>query len=288
MPLDLRVWPVRTAPISDDGPRLAFQIRNPLVTAHRGEWDLAADWTPVWIGFGITWHNGDEPLPWQAHKELWRALDSFADHVRFHRRLGGVRRLPVARGRVPVAGQTRLTSLPKSDTIRSGPGTLGRAFNLGGRSTMSSAIKKIASATAVTLVAGLGLTGSPGSATAATGGFCEGQSAPANTDPSNQAPVPTNDTVNALAGTLTTIKVLANDTDPDGDRLYLENASSPRRGEICVQRNGTIEFLADGSRSNYVSTFTYGVTDGDRYRTGDGHRERPGPPADAARRSRSG
>jgi hypothetical protein len=132
---------------------------------------------------------------------------------------------------------------------------------------MSSAIKKIAAATAVTLVAGLGLTGTPGSATAATGGFCEGQSAPANTDPSNQAPVPTNDTVNALAGTLTVIKVLANDTDPDGDRLYLENASSPRRGEICVQRNGTIEFLADGSRSNYVSTFTYGVTDGDRYRT---------------------
>ena len=24
-----------------------------------------------------------------------------------------------------------------------------------------------------------------------------------------------------------------NDTDPDGDRLYLENASSPRRGEVC-------------------------------------------------------
>jgi hypothetical protein len=65
-----------------------------------------------------------------------------------------------------------------------------------------------------------------------------------------------------------TIKVLANDTDPDGDKLYLENASSPRRGEICVQRNGTIEYLADGSRTDYTSTFTYGVTDGDRYRTG--------------------
>jgi len=132
---------------------------------------------------------------------------------------------------------------------------------------MSSAITKFSAATAVTLVAGLGLVGSPGSATAATGGYCEGQSAPANTDPSNQAPVPADDTVTALAGTLTTIKVLANDTDPDADKLYLENASSPRRGEICVQRNGTIEFIADGSRSNYVSSFTYGVTDGDRYRT---------------------
>ena len=94
MPLDLRVWPVRTAPISEDGPRLAFQIRNRLVTAHRGEWDLAADWTPVWIGFGTTWRDGDEPLPWAAHAALWRVLDRYAEHVRFHRRLGGVPRLP--------------------------------------------------------------------------------------------------------------------------------------------------------------------------------------------------
>jgi hypothetical protein len=94
MPLDLRVWPVRTAPICPDGQRMEFQVRRTLLMKHRGEWDLAASWTPVWIGFGITWHNGDEPLPWSAHRELWRALDSFAPHVRFHRRLGGVSRLP--------------------------------------------------------------------------------------------------------------------------------------------------------------------------------------------------
>jgi hypothetical protein len=94
MPLDLRVWPVRTAPICTDGPRIAFQVRRKLLMQHRGEWDLAADWTPVWIGFGITWQNGDEPLGWSAHKELWRALELFADSVRFHKRLGGVRRLP--------------------------------------------------------------------------------------------------------------------------------------------------------------------------------------------------
>jgi hypothetical protein len=132
---------------------------------------------------------------------------------------------------------------------------------------MSSAIKKIATATAVTLVAGLGLTGSAGGATAATGGFCEGQSAPANTDPSNQAPVPTNDTVSMTSGTIATVKVLANDTDPDGDRLYLENATSPRRADVCVNSNGTIDILAAASRSNYTTSFTYGVTDGDRYRT---------------------
>jgi hypothetical protein len=95
MALDLRVWPVSTAPICADGPRRAFQIRRDLLVKHRGEWDLAAEWTPVWIGFGPTWQNGDEPLPWSAHETLWRVLGSYTDHVRFHRRLGGVARLPM-------------------------------------------------------------------------------------------------------------------------------------------------------------------------------------------------
>jgi hypothetical protein len=93
MALDLRVWPVRTAPICEDGPRQAFQIRRRLLTSHRGAWDVAADWTPVWIGFGTSWRVGDEPLPWSAHATLWRALDAHAAHVRFQRRLGGVRPL---------------------------------------------------------------------------------------------------------------------------------------------------------------------------------------------------
>jgi hypothetical protein len=98
MALDLRVWPVQTAPICLDGPREAFQIRRRLLMKHGAEWDLAADWVPVWIGFGATWRNGDEPLPWAAHATLWRVLDAHADHVRFHRRLGGVRRLPLPEG----------------------------------------------------------------------------------------------------------------------------------------------------------------------------------------------
>ena len=98
MALDLRVWPVRTAPICLDGPREAFQIRRRLLMKHGAEWDLATDWVPVWIGFGATWRNGDEPLPWAAHATLWRALDAHAEHVRFHRRLGGVRRLPLPEG----------------------------------------------------------------------------------------------------------------------------------------------------------------------------------------------
>ena len=98
MTLDLRVWPISTAPICADGPRTAFQTRRRLLDAHRGEWDLAADWIPVWISFGPSWHHGDEPLAWSAHATLWHVLDSHADQVRFRRRLGGVRPLDVPPG----------------------------------------------------------------------------------------------------------------------------------------------------------------------------------------------
>jgi hypothetical protein len=99
MALDLRVWPVSTAPICMDGPRTAFQVRRNLLLRQRGGWDVAADWTPVWVSFGASWQNGDEPLPWAAHQALWDALDAYADHVRFVRRLGGVSRLPVPHDR---------------------------------------------------------------------------------------------------------------------------------------------------------------------------------------------
>lgn len=98
MTLDLRLWPISTAPICVDGPRTAFQTRRRLLERHRGEWDVAADWVPVWVGFGASWQRGDEPLPWAAHAALWHLLDLYADHVRFHRRLGGVRPLPVPEG----------------------------------------------------------------------------------------------------------------------------------------------------------------------------------------------
>jgi hypothetical protein len=97
MMLDLHVWPISTAPICADGPRAAFQTRRRLLMQHRGDWDLAEAWVPVWVTFGPSWRRGDEPLPWSAHAALWQALDSHGDHVRFHRRLGGVRPLPLPR-----------------------------------------------------------------------------------------------------------------------------------------------------------------------------------------------
>ena len=52
----------------------------------------------MWIGFGTMWRDGDEPLSWAAHTTLWRILEEYADHVRYHRRLGGVRPLPLPEG----------------------------------------------------------------------------------------------------------------------------------------------------------------------------------------------
>jgi hypothetical protein len=95
MELDLRLWPVATAPICVDGPRQAFQIRRTMIERRRGAWDLAAGWTPVWISFGDSWYDGAEPLPWAAHQTLWRVLEARGDHVRYQRRLGGVQPLKV-------------------------------------------------------------------------------------------------------------------------------------------------------------------------------------------------
>ncbi len=94
---DLWVWPVETAPSCPDGPRLAFQVRRRLILARRGAWDVAADWTPVWVSFGDSWRCGDEPLPWTAHAVLWDTLAAHAEHVRYRLGLGGVPRLSVPR-----------------------------------------------------------------------------------------------------------------------------------------------------------------------------------------------
>ena len=96
---DLWVWPIETAPSCIDGARLAFQVRRRMLMARRGAWDLAAEWTPVWIAFGDSWRDGDEPLPWAAHQALWQILRQYADHVRYRMALGGVSPLAVPRER---------------------------------------------------------------------------------------------------------------------------------------------------------------------------------------------
>ena len=99
MTLDLRLWPIATAPICADGPRQAFQVRHRLLMARRGAWDDAAGWTPAWISFGDSWYDGAEPLPWTAHQTLYRTLEQYADQVRYRPGLGGVPRLAVPQER---------------------------------------------------------------------------------------------------------------------------------------------------------------------------------------------
>lgn len=99
MSLDLRLWPIATAPICADGPRRAFQVRRRMLVARRGAWDDAAEWTPAWVSFGESWYDGAEPLPWSAHQTLYRTLALYADRVRYRLGLGGVPRLEVPRER---------------------------------------------------------------------------------------------------------------------------------------------------------------------------------------------
>lgn len=97
MARDLRVWPVHKVPTFTDAARLAFQIRRSLIDYSQGRWDEAADWTLVWITFGESWRNGDEPLPWAAHAALWDKLAEYAGHVHYNLGLGGVPHLSVPR-----------------------------------------------------------------------------------------------------------------------------------------------------------------------------------------------
>ena len=98
MHLDLRVWPMATAPICEDGPRQAFQYRRRTLEAKRGAWDHAVHWVPVWVSFGSSWRRDGDPLPWAAHAALWNALAGYDGHVHYRKRLGGVPPLPVPVG----------------------------------------------------------------------------------------------------------------------------------------------------------------------------------------------
>jgi hypothetical protein len=97
MARDLRVWPVHHVTTFPDPHRLAFQIRRSLIDWSQGNWADAADWTLVWITFGESWRDGDEPLPWPAHAALWEKLAEYAEHVRYNLGLGGVPYLNVPR-----------------------------------------------------------------------------------------------------------------------------------------------------------------------------------------------
>jgi hypothetical protein len=97
MSYDFRVWIVHTSTTFPDAPRAALQIRRALIDWSNGRWAVAADWIVVWITFGDSWLDGDNPIPWPAHSALWNKLAEYAENVRFNLGLGGVPRLRVPR-----------------------------------------------------------------------------------------------------------------------------------------------------------------------------------------------
>ena len=97
MSRDFRVWIVSTVTTFPDAARLAFQIRRSLIDWSQGRWADAAGWTLVWVTFGESWLDGDEPIPWPAHAALWDKLGEYGTRVRYNLGLGGVPRLSVPR-----------------------------------------------------------------------------------------------------------------------------------------------------------------------------------------------
>jgi len=94
---DFRVWTVHTTDVLTDPERAALQLRRSLIDWSNGRWAVAADWTVVWITFGESWRDGEEPLPWTAHAALWAKLAEYSDFVRYNRGLSGVPKLGVPR-----------------------------------------------------------------------------------------------------------------------------------------------------------------------------------------------
>jgi hypothetical protein len=80
-----------------DPEQLAFEVRRSLIEWSQGRWSDSAEWAVVWIAFGESWLDGDEPIPWPAHAALWDKLDQYWPTVRFNRGLTGVPHLAVPR-----------------------------------------------------------------------------------------------------------------------------------------------------------------------------------------------
>ena len=79
--------------------------------------------------------------------------------------------------------------------------------------------------------------------------------------PPNRNPVATADSAVTLKGIATTIAVLANDSDPDGNTLTIASVTPPAHGTATINASGTITYT---SVSGYAGSdsFTYTVSDG--------------------------
>jgi chitinase len=76
----------------------------------------------------------------------------------------------------------------------------------------------------------------------------------------NRAPSAVADSAWVVAGSKATISVLANDTDPDGDKLTVKSATAGAYGSTSVQADGTVLYTP-GANFSGSDSFTYTVSD---------------------------
>lgn len=79
--------------------------------------------------------------------------------------------------------------------------------------------------------------------------------------PPNQSPVANNDSASLTVGASTSIMVLANDSDPDGDAIFVSGVGTPTGGSVSVAPGGGyVVYNAPATAGIY--NFVYSINDG--------------------------
>jgi large repetitive protein len=78
----------------------------------------------------------------------------------------------------------------------------------------------------------------------------------------NRAPVAHDDAVTVAAGRSVRIKPLANDSDPDHDRLTVSRVGTPRHGLAVRNADGSVTYAPSAGYLGGTDSFAYTITDG--------------------------
>ena len=117
------------------------------------------------------------------------------------------------------------------------------------------------------LVSGFAITSSATAAPPGADNECAGMTARSHVVAGNTAPVANPDSAPVLAGDFTVVDVLGNDTDAEGDVLSVITLTEPANGFACINGDGSIEYFSNTGTPTGTDQFTYGITDGDFFRT---------------------
>ena len=78
----------------------------------------------------------------------------------------------------------------------------------------------------------------------------------------NVLPQANNDTAHVLPDTTTTLYVLANDTDPDGDQLTVTDVTQATNGSVTITNGGAAVSFRPNTGFLGTDTFAYSISDG--------------------------